>query len=276
MRFIKCINLDLNKGVSRKPIEVHQGETDSRYIKAFITLDDKPFNIPDTYIAKVDATLCGEEENLRVDEDVVCDINPTEGDTSVVMIPITGLMCIKGGKVELSLEFMENSSTVKTQKLYLTVIEDIAEGAEYADDVDPTARLGVNLKDKATGEVSTLFVADDKLFLGDEILLTSKTLEDLKKQLLSSLVDKITDVTLTAEGWQGDASPYYQVVPIKEVTPTSKVILDLTTEQAESFSQKKITFTVENTNGVVTFKITGDKPKNDHTFQITIREVVRV
>lgn len=110
--------------------------------------------------------------------------------------------------------------------------------------------------------------------------------EDVYNQLLSLIKngnggtngysERITDVTLKADAWIGETSPYSQVVTVNTVTPNSKVILDLNTEQAEIFSQKKVTFTVENTNGVVTFKVTGDKPKNDHTFQVTIKEVVRV
>lgn len=90
-------------------------------------------------------------------------------------------------------------------------------------------------------------------------------------------VNRFTEVTLKADGWVGETSPYYQVVPVNTVTPNSKVILDITDEQAEIFSAKDINFTVTNTNGVVTFKTTGrDKPKNDYTVQVTIIEVVRV
>ena len=88
--------------------------------------------------------------------------------------------------------------------------------------------------------------------------------------------ERITDVTLKADGWVGETSPYSQVVTVNTVTPNSKVILDLNEEQAIIFSEKNVTFIVENTNGVVTFKALGDKPKNDYTVQVTIKEVVRV
>lgn len=267
MKFIKCINLDLNRCISRKPIEVHQGEKDSRYIKAFITFDDEPFIIPNTYTAKVDATLCEDEKNLILAEDVACEINPNDGDTSIVLIPITGLMCAKGGKVELSLEFIENSSTVKTQKLYITVIEDKAEGAEYAEDVDHTARLGVNLKDKATGEVSTLYVEGNKLFLDGKAISNGGDTSGGSSA-------RISEVKLTSNGWQGETSPYSQIVNIEGVTPYSQVDLTPNIEQLAIFYQKDLAFVTENENGVVTVYALGDKPKNDYTIQVTITEVI--
>lgn len=84
---------------------------------------------------------------------------------------------------------------------------------------------------------------------------------------------RIGTVELLASAWVGDASPYSQVVTISGVTPYSKVELDPSVEQLVIFHDKDLAFTTENEDGVVTVYAIGDKPQNDYTMQVTIKEV---
>ena len=84
---------------------------------------------------------------------------------------------------------------------------------------------------------------------------------------------KIGEVTLTAAGWQGEASPYSQVVSIDGVTKNSQVDLTPSVEQLAVFYEKDLTFVTENNGGVVTVYAIGQKPLNDYTIQVTITEV---
>ena len=83
----------------------------------------------------------------------------------------------------------------------------------------------------------------------------------------------LTEVTLLASAWEGDTSPYSQVVTIEGVTANSKVDLQPSVEQLTIFHQKDIAFVTENEDGVVTVFAIGDKPANDYTIQATITEV---
>jgi hypothetical protein len=84
---------------------------------------------------------------------------------------------------------------------------------------------------------------------------------------------RISEVTLTSDGWQGANSPYSQVVDIEGITPYSQVDLTPSIEQLSIFYQKDLAFVTENENGIVTVYALGDKPQNDYTMQVTITEV---
>ena len=84
---------------------------------------------------------------------------------------------------------------------------------------------------------------------------------------------KISEVTLLASEWIGDASPYSQVVTVDGVTENSQVDLTPSAEQLAIFHEKDLGFVTENDNGVVTVYVIGQKPANDYTIQVTITEV---
>lgn len=84
---------------------------------------------------------------------------------------------------------------------------------------------------------------------------------------------RLAHVALPASAWVGYASPYSQVVNIEGTTPYSLVDLQPSVEQLEIFHEKDIAFTTENSNGVVTVYVVGDKPTRDYTIQATIMEV---
>ena len=96
---------------------------------------------------------------------------------------------------------------------------------------------------------------------------------DNRIEALESSVPRISTVTLLASAWEGDASPYSQVVEIEGVTEYSQVDLKPSMEQFDIFNDKEIGFVTENEDGVVTVYLIGNKPANDYTMQVSITEV---
>lgn len=84
---------------------------------------------------------------------------------------------------------------------------------------------------------------------------------------------RLTEVTLLASGWVGEASPWSQVVTIDGTTPYSLVDLQPSVEQLTIFHEKDLAFVTENEDGVLTVYAVGDKPQNDYTIQATVTEV---
>ena len=103
-----------------------------------------------------------------------------------------------------------------------------------------------------------------------ELLKRIKALEDG-----GSSVARISYVDLPASGWQGEQSPYSQVVVIEGATENSQVDLTPSVEQLAIFYNKDLAFVTENEDGVVTVYAIGQKPANDYRIQVTITEVVR-
>lgn len=84
---------------------------------------------------------------------------------------------------------------------------------------------------------------------------------------------RVANVDLPASNWRGDTSPYSQIVEIEGVTEYSQVDLTPSIEQLAIFHNKDLAFVTENEDGVVTVYALGDKPENDYTMQVTIKEV---
>lgn len=84
---------------------------------------------------------------------------------------------------------------------------------------------------------------------------------------------RIAEVELLADKWAGEASPYFQVVTIPGITNYSQVDLTPSVEQLAIFHDKDLAFVAENEDRVVTVYAIGDKPLNDYTMQVTIKEV---
>ena len=83
----------------------------------------------------------------------------------------------------------------------------------------------------------------------------------------------IGEVTLLASAWVGNASPYSQVVNVPGATEYSQIDLTPSVDQLVVFYEKDLTFVTENEDGVVTVYAIGQKPVNDYTIQVTIKEV---
>lgn len=84
---------------------------------------------------------------------------------------------------------------------------------------------------------------------------------------------RIGEITLLANGWVGETSPYLQVVDIPGITANSKVDLNPSVAQLVAFYEKDLAFVTENVNGVVTVYAIGQKPQNNYAMQVTITEV---
>lgn len=69
---------------------------------------------------------------------------------------------------------------------------------------------------------------------------------------------------------------YGQVVDVNNanITPNSKVDLQLSSEQMVIFYEKDLSFVAENEDGVVTVYCIGQIPENDYQLQATITEVI--
>lgn len=91
----------------------------------------------------------------------------------------------------------------------------------------------------------------------------------------SGVTSKIAYIELLSYKWEGDASPYSQVVAVDGATANSQVDLTPNVEQLSVFHNKDLAFVTENEDGVVTVYAIGQKPTNDYTIQVTITEVVR-
>lgn len=85
---------------------------------------------------------------------------------------------------------------------------------------------------------------------------------------------KISTVTLLADAWIGEESPYSQEVTIVGATENSQVDLTPSVAQLAVFYEKDLAFVTENYNGVVTVYAIGQKPQNDYIIQVTLTEVL--
>lgn len=85
---------------------------------------------------------------------------------------------------------------------------------------------------------------------------------------------RISYIDLLSANWQGDKSPYSQVVAIDGVAENSKIDINPSIEQLAIFHEKDIAFVAENEDGVVTVYCVGQKPTADYQMQITITGVI--
>lgn len=122
--------------------------------------------------------------------------------------------------------------------------------------------------------------------IGDVEKSFEKIIENLKKDLNSYaptrsyvnllggsdnwVAEDVTDSTGNVIG-----SRYGQIVNVNnaEITPNSKVDLQISSEQMVIFHEKDLAFVAENEDGVVTIYCIGNVPENDYTLQATVTEV---
>lgn len=91
--------------------------------------------------------------------------------------------------------------------------------------------------------------------------------------LEASATLRVAEIALPAANWREDESYYSQVVAIDGITANSQVDLTPSVEQLAIFHNKDLTFVTENEDGVVTVYAIGQRPENDYTIQVTIKEV---
>ena len=85
---------------------------------------------------------------------------------------------------------------------------------------------------------------------------------------------RIASFTAAKDAWKGGESPWSQVVSVPGVSAGSKVDIQLSPAQLQTFHAMDIAFTTENDGGTVTLYAIGDMPTEDLTFQATLMEVV--
>ena len=103
---------------------------------------------------------------------------------------------------------------------------------------------------------------------------SDEQVEEVVNRVLATMhMAKIGYVTILANKWVGEDSPYSQVVAVDGATENSQVDLTPSVEQLAIFHEKDLAFVTENYGGVVTVYAVGQKPENDYTIQVTITEV---
>lgn len=107
----------------------------------------------------------------------------------------------------------------------------------------------------------------------------SKVLKQLDEKYIPDTIariPKITNTTLYAANWTGDANPWSQVVNMNGITVNSKVDLQPTAVQIVELQNSDIALMAENNDGVITVYAIGSKPTIDYTMQALITEVTVV
>lgn len=84
---------------------------------------------------------------------------------------------------------------------------------------------------------------------------------------------RVAEISLLAANWVPKDGYYSQVVEIAGVTENTQVDLTPSVEQLNIFHDKDLAFVTENEGGVVTVYAIGQKPENDYTMQVTLKEV---
>lgn len=164
---------------------------------------------------------------------------------------------------------VEYTATFSNVQLELGTTETVYESFK------PAQTLRANSSGVVTGLTS---VAKNMILLSNNkdvtISLTyNRDVNIALQQLINRFIPKITSVTLLASKWDGESSPYSQIINIAEVTPNSKIDLNPTVTQLDTFHDKDLSFVVENDNGVVTVYCVGQKPTSNYTIQASITEV---
>lgn len=81
-------------------------------------------------------------------------------------------------------------------------------------------------------------------------------------------------LTVYADRWEGEASPYTQIVTVDGVTKYTQVDIKPTAEQYKLMKTEKTSFLAKNRGGVVTVEAEAvTPPSHDYTFQVTLSEV---
>lgn len=80
-------------------------------------------------------------------------------------------------------------------------------------------------------------------------------------------------VTMLADAWDGENTPYYQTVECSGVTANSKIDLQPTPEQVVELHNSKIALMASNNDGIVTIYSFNGKPTIDMNMDVLITDV---
>lgn len=87
------------------------------------------------------------------------------------------------------------------------------------------------------------------------------------------VLPRITTITLDANNWTGETTPYSQIVEVNTVTSATKIELNPTAAQIVDLQNADIALMAENSEGVVTVYSFGGKPSVNMSIQATLMEV---
>jgi hypothetical protein len=87
------------------------------------------------------------------------------------------------------------------------------------------------------------------------------------------VLPRVATITLAANNWSGNSSPYSQSVEIATVTPATKIDLQPTVAQITSLQNDDIALMAENNDGIVKVYSFGGKPSANMTMQALLTEV---
>lgn len=93
---------------------------------------------------------------------------------------------------------------------------------------------------------------------------------------IGTAVPKLANITVLADAWEGETSPYSQVVACNGVGMNSKLDLQPTPAQLVELQDAEISLMAANENGIVRIFAFNDKPQNNMTMRVLITEVAVV
>ena len=101
--------------------------------------------------------------------------------------------------------------------------------------------------------------------------------ESFVEDKVEQQVSKVRTITLRADAWIGNASPWEQQVEIDnyDVTAFSKVDLQPNVEQLAELTDEEITLVAVNTNAIVAVYAINTKPKKDYRMKVLVTEIIK-
>lgn len=88
-----------------------------------------------------------------------------------------------------------------------------------------------------------------------------------------AIAPRLTAITLLADSWVGNGSPYFQSVTVRGVNVNSKLDLQPTPEQLVALQDEEISLMAVNDQGSVKVYSLNGKPESDMTMQVLITDV---
>ena len=110
-------------------------------------------------------------------------------------------------------------------------------------------------------------------YYADDFATESYVEEKLRKRA----IPKVCTITLRADDWYGDQSPWEQQVVVDNysVTALSKVDLQPNVEQLAELTDEEITLVAVNTNAIVVVYAINGKPKKDYKMKVLVTEIIK-
>ena len=200
-------------------------------------------------------------------------------DLSLLGIDLDDLDVGNTHRVENSLLNMDEYARII--KKTVDIPDDVKSTVEFGDNLTKLSDLQEQQKQAVKalsgGYVTQTVFSNTTSATNAKISATEKNLaaeiEALKAQISGHSSARVSEVTIYADRWIGDVSPYSQVVDVAGATENTQVDLTPSVEQLAIFHNKDLAFVTENDGGIVTVYAIGDKPLNDYIIQVTLTEV---